>query len=250
MKPVYMYHGVGSDAELDDADRHYAVTTASFKRHLLKIERSTALARQVLETGSISAPSITFDDGHITHFTNAFPALVDAGMEAEFYVNTAVIGEPGFVTWEQLQEMTGAGMSIQSHGHHHLFFADLDLETLHQQLDRSKKAIEDRLGKPVVVLAPPGGRYNQRVIDVAKAIGYQRLAVSRPGLWHRFDQVTIPRFPIYAHTGEQTVQNYLSPWNKNTISAIARYKIVKSGQAMLGNQRYDRLRNAVLGAAS
>lgn len=250
MKPVYMYHGVGSDAELDDADRHYAVTTASFRRHLLKIERSIALARQVLEIGSINAPSITFDDGHITHFTNAFPALVDAGMEAEFYVNTAVIGQPGFVTWEQLQEMTDAGMSIQSHGHHHLFFADLDLETLHQQLDRSKKAIEDRLGKPVVVLAPPGGRYNQRVLDVAKAIGYQRLAVSRPGLWHRFDQITIPRFPIYAHTSEQTVQSYLSHWNKDTILAIARYQIVKSSQAMLGNQRYDRLRNAVLGAAS
>lgn len=250
MKPVYMYHGVGSGAELDDADRHYAVTTASFKRHLLKIGRSASLTRQLLEQGAITAPSITFDDGHITHFTNAFPALVEAGMEAEFYVNTAVIGRPGFVTWEQLQEMTAAGMSIQSHGDHHVFFADLDLETLYQELDRSKKAIEDTLGKPVVVFAPPGGRYNQRVIDVAKAIGYRGLAVSSPGLWRRFDEVTIPRFPIYAHTSEQTVANYLSAWSKDTLRAVARYRLVKSGQTMLGNQRYDRLRNAVVGGPS
>ncbi len=250
MKPVYMYHGVGPGAELDDADRHYAVSTDMFERHLSKIGRSISPVRQLLSKDAITTPSITFDDGHITHFTNAFPALVKAGMEAEFYVNTAMIGRPGFVTWDHLQEMTKAGMSIQSHGHHHVFFADLDLETLHQELDRSKKAIEDRLGKPVLVFAPPGGRYHQRVIEVATAIGYRRLAVSRPGLWRRFDDVTIPRFPIYAKTSEETVANYLRPWSRDTLLALARYRLVKSGQSVLGNQRYDRLRNAVLGGAS
>lgn len=250
MKPVYMYHGVGSGAELDGADRHYAVTTASFKRHLARIGTSIAPARQLRATGAITAPSITFDDGHLTHFTNAFPALAEAGMEAEFYVNTAMIGRPGFATWQQLGDMAAAGMSIQSHGHHHLFLADLDLENLHAELDRSKKAIEDKLGKPVIVLAPPGGRYDQRVIDVAKAVGYQRLAVSRPGLWKRFDDVTIPRFPIYAQTSEQTVGNYLDPWSRDTLRAVARYRLVKLGQSALGNRRYDRLRNAVLGAAA
>jgi len=247
MKPVYMYHGVGSDAELDAADRHYAVTTASFKRHLQMIGQGIAPARQLVEEGSITAPSITFDDGHLTHYTNAFPALVEAGMEGEFYVNTAMIGRPGFVTWQQLEEMTAADMSIQSHGHHHLFFADLDLDVLHQELECSKKALEDRLGKPVLVLAPPGGRYNQLVIDAAKAVGYQRLAVSRPGLWRRFDDVIIPRFPIYASTSEQTIANYLNGWSKDTLRAIARYRLVKAGQSLLGNQRYDLLRNAVLG---
>lgn len=244
-----MYHGVGSDAELDDADRHYTVSTASFKRHLGAIERSLPLTDQLLETGWITAPSITFDDGHISHFTNAFPALVEAGMRAEFYVNTAVIGQPGFVTWSQLDEMAAAGMSIQSHGHHHVFFADLDLETLHLELERSKKTIEDALGKPVVVFAPPGGRYNQRVIQVALALGYRRLAVSRPGLWRCFDDLTIPRFPIYAQTSEQSVANYRRAWSKDTLRAVARYRLVKSGQNMLGNERYDQLRNAVLGGA-
>lgn len=250
MQPVYMYHGVGSDAELDGADRHYAVTTAAFKSHLAKIGRSVALARQILEAGKIEAPSVTFDDGHLTHFTNAFPSLDEAGMEAEFYINTSMVGRPSFASWQHLQEMAEAGMSIQSHGHHHLFFADLDLETLHDELDRSKKAIEDKLGKPVLVLAPPGGRYNQRVVDVAKAVGYQRLAVSTPGLWRRFDQITIPRFPIYAHTGEQTVQNYQSPWSRDTLRAVARYRLVKLGQKALGNQRYDRLRTTMLGGTA
>ena len=250
MKPVYMYHGVGSGAELEGADRHYAVTTASFKRHLQVIKRSIAPVRQLLEAGSIIAPSITFDDGHLTHFTNAYPALVEAGMDAEFYVNTAVIGRPGFVTWQQLEEMEAAGMSIQSHGHHHVFLADLDPATLRQELERSKKAIEDRLGKPVLVLAPPGGRYDRRVIETAETLGYRRLAVSSPGLWRRFADVTIPRFPVYAGTNDETVANYLNRWSQDTLRAIARYRVAKIGQKLLGNQRYDRLRNAVLGGAA
>lgn len=249
MQPVYMYHGVGSDAELDDADRHYAVSTAAFKRHLSVIGRSLALTRQLSERGSIAAPSITFDDGHISHYRQAFPALLDAGMQAEFYINTSVIGQPGFVTWEQLKEMTAAGMSIQSHGHHHLFFADLAPETLLSELENSKKTIEDRLGQPVIVFAPPGGRYNQRVIEVALAVGYHRLSVSRPGLWRHFDDLTIPRFPIYAHTDERTVAEYRKAWSSDTLRAVARYQLVQLGQRLLGNHGYDRLRNAVLGAA-
>ena len=107
--------------------------------------------------------------------------------------------------------------------------------------------IEDALGKPVVVFAPPGGRYNQRVIDVALALGYQRLAVSRPGLWNVFSDITIPRFPIYAQTSVQTVASYHRPLSKDTLVAVARYGLVKSGQNLLGNERYDQLRNAVLG---
>ena len=249
MQPVFMYHGIGAGAELDNADRQYTVSIASFKRHLSAIDRSVPPTYQILKAGSITSPSITFDDGHISHFTNALPALMESDKQAEFYVNTAVVGRPGFVTWSQLGEMAAAGMSIQSHGHHHLFFADLGLETLHSELERSKKMIEDALGKPVVVFAPPGGRYNQRVIDVALALGYQRLAVSRPGLWNVFGDITIPRFPIYAQTSVQTVASYHRPLSKDTLVAVARYGLVKSGQNLLGNERYDRLRNAVLGGA-
>ena len=249
MQPIYMYHGVGSDAELGHADRSYAVSTASFKGHLERIEHAIPLTQQILEAASITTPSITFDDGHISHFTNAFPALIEARLGAEFYINTATVEQDGFVTWRQLDEMSAAGMSIQSHGHHHLFFADLDPETLRLELERSKKTIEDRLGRPVIVFAPPGGRYDQRVIEAALTLGYKRLAVSRPGLWHHFGGVTIPRFPVYAHTDARTIAAYQHPWSRSTLRAVARYRLVRTGQRLLGNQGYDRLRNAVLGAA-
>ncbi len=251
MQPVYMYHGVGEGAELQGADPQYAVTAAAFVRHLAIIRRSASPALQ-LSQGQFTkekapkAPAITFDDGHATHYQNAFPALIEAGMQAEFYINTAMVGCANFVTWAELGEMAGAGMSIQSHGDHHVFFADLDQKALKAELERSKKAIEDRLGLQVTVLAPPGGRYDRRTVDMALSLGYRALAVSRPGLWSRTDRVTLPRFPIYAHTSDATVANYQSAWSADTLRAVLRYRVAKAGQKILGNRRYDGLRNATL----
>ncbi|MEZ5935867.1 MAG: polysaccharide deacetylase family protein [Alphaproteobacteria bacterium] len=248
MQPVYMYHAVGSGTELQGADPHYAVAAADFARHLVRIGRSLALAAQRMAGRRPSAPAVTFDDGHRTNYSNAFPALVEAGMQAEFYVNSALVGRDGFVTWAQLAEMADAGMSIQSHGDHHLFFADLDDRSLETELERSKKTIEDRLGLTVTVLAPPGGRFDRRTVEKALSLGYRALAVSRPGLWTRTDALTVPRFPIYAHTGEDTVARYKSPRSADTLRAVARYRAARIGQTILGNRRYDGLRNSMLGA--
>ena len=37
-----------------------------------------------------------------------------AGARAEFFINTATIGQPGYLTWGQVAEMHRAGMSFQS----------------------------------------------------------------------------------------------------------------------------------------
>ncbi|MEM7041906.1 MAG: polysaccharide deacetylase family protein [Pseudomonadota bacterium] len=250
MHPVYMYHGVGSGAELDGADPSYAVSSAHFKNHLRAIGRSVPPAHQLRRKQGVVAPAVTFDDGHITNFTNAFPALLDAAMTAEFYVNTAMIGRAGFVNWRQLEQMAQAGMSIQSHGHCHVFLADLDETGLRAELERSKKTIEDRLGHPVATLAPPGGRYDRRTVETARALGYRALAVSRPGLWRRPDQPTVPRFPVYASTNVQTIKGYLSPWSRDALRAALRYRAARLGQRLIGNRRYDALRDSLLGGAA
>lgn len=246
MQPVYMYHGVGSGAELAGADPVYAVSTVAFRRQLKVIGHSIALARQLVVDRAITAPSITFDDGHLTHYTNAYPALLEAGMTAEFYVNTALVGTPGFVDWVQLREMAAAGMSIQSHGHHHLFLADLDDVALRNELERSKAAIEAHLGKAVTVLAPPGGRYDRRTLETAQRLGYRALAVSEPGLWRRLDRPIVPRFPIYARTGIGTVRAYRRRFAAATLKAQLRYRLARLAQRLAGNQRYDTIRNRLV----
>ena len=100
----------------------------------------------------------------------------------------------------------------------------------------------------MTVLSPPGGRYDHHTIKTAKTLGYRTLAVSRPGLWRRLDQPTVPRFPVYAHTSAATVAAYRSAWSADTLRAVLRYRAVRFGQKLLGNGRYDALRNRMVGA--
>ena len=58
--------------------------------------------------------------------TEAFPALIELGLRATFFVVPTLVGTPGYVTWAQLREMAAAGMEIGSHSLTHPFLHDLD----------------------------------------------------------------------------------------------------------------------------
>jgi hypothetical protein len=61
--------------------------------------------------------TIGFDDGTVDQFDNAFPILSAHGMHATFFVNTGPIaaGDPGHMTWENLQTLFSAGNEIAGH---------------------------------------------------------------------------------------------------------------------------------------
>ena len=246
LKSVFMYHGVGRDEQLEGSDHHYAVTAEAFAKHLDIIGGSKALNVQIA-SGVISQHCVTFDDGHISHYAQAFPILKEKCQTGEFYVNTAFVGQTNYVTWEHLREMSDQGMSIQSHGHHHYYLSDLSESEQVTELETSKKTIEDKLGQPVTVLAPPGGRYDSVTERVASSLGYARIANSEPGCWKSMGRFLIPRFPVYQHTSEQTIADYLQAYSGSTLKAVGKYRVTRGAKMLLGNQRYEKIRNALVG---
>jgi peptidoglycan/xylan/chitin deacetylase (PgdA/CDA1 family) len=142
---------------------------------------------------------LTFDDGRASDFEVAFPLLLEAGTRAEFFVNTAAIGRPGFLSWRQMAEMQARGMSFQSHGHDHVDLTPLPRRVVEWQLDESKRRLEDRLGSPVEFLAAPYGRLSRRVVEVAGQVGYRAVCTSRS--WPaRPGARLVDRIAIYRHT--------------------------------------------------
>ena len=126
--------------------------------------------------------AMTFDDGHVS---NLFAAarLRETGGSADFFVNPAMVGTPHYLDWAQLREMDSWGMSIQSHGMHHLLLNDLTPAQVRSELADSRRAIEDALGRPCTLFAPPGGRVVPGLDDIAQELGYERICSSRVDLW-------------------------------------------------------------------
>ncbi|PHS17574.1 MAG: hypothetical protein COA86_09815 [Kangiella sp.] len=246
MPSIYMYHAVGNEEQTAGADPYYAVSELVFSEHIKCIPQSIPLAKQLKDGSKVNHSCITFDDGHLSNYLVAYPLLLENKLSAEFYINTNMVGTEHFMSWDQLKEMNDSGMSIQSHGHNHHYFSDMNDSEITEELKVSKELIESNLGNLVTVFAPPGGRTNKRVTRIAKSLGYKCIANSRPGIVPYFKSFEVSRFAILKHTNTNTIMAWQRRWSLATIKEVARYRIFRIAKLVLGNKRYDKVRMKLL----
>jgi peptidoglycan/xylan/chitin deacetylase (PgdA/CDA1 family) len=187
---VLMYHGLHADerelADIDPADRPYAVSLAEFRRQLdalaaanLPLLDPHQLTRRVPEGGGVV---LTFDDGHGSNHRHALPELQSRQARAVFFATTDFIERRrGFCTWAQLREMADAGMTIGSHGRTHRFFDDMDDAQARAEFVDSKRAIEQHVGHAVDQISFPGGRHTRAQLQMGRDAGYRLLHTSTVG---------------------------------------------------------------------
>lgn len=187
--PVFNYHGLAElvAVGIPQADQRYWLTPGQFGAHLANIREAgfrVAILDELKEGASDSAGKnrmvvVTFDDGLASDYEFALPMLAKFGMRGVFFVNIATVGQAGYLTWSQIADMHRAGMSIQSHGYHHLDLTVLPPQSLESELTQSKRSLEDHLGCPVEFLAAPHGLVSRRVVRTALANGYRAVCSTR-----------------------------------------------------------------------
>lgn len=245
---VLMYHAIVDDGEdTAGADLHYAVSRATFGHHIELARRAglvVSSVRALLDSPRDHAVAFTFDDGHASNAWAA-EALHAAGASADFFVNSAHVGQRGFLDWAALRDMAAAGMSIQSHGHQHRYLDELDPSGVEDELRRSKQAIEDGIGRPVTLFAPPGGRVAPGLTELSKRLGYEAVCSSRVGVW-RGGAHEIPRFAILRSTTPQRTEGWIARRPREVLASTLRYELLRAGKGLLGNGAYDKLRAALL----
>lgn len=63
--------------------------------------------------------AMTFDDGFLTDYTNAYPLMTEKGIKGTSYITTNWVGNSGFMTWDNIRELRDNGWDIQCHTHTH-----------------------------------------------------------------------------------------------------------------------------------
>ena len=152
---------------------------------------------------------ITFDDGYLDNYTNAYPILKKYGFKATIFVITSFLGKDRhYITWEQAREMNANGISIESHTVDHKSMTDLTDEQLRLELVESKKKAEEELGQPVDYMAYPTGTYNLHIAEMVKEAGYKAAFTIKYGNVDKASNVyALERVPIF-HT-ENTNKDFL-----------------------------------------
>ncbi|MGB4858916.1 MAG: polysaccharide deacetylase family protein [Dokdonella sp.] len=241
-----MYHALSADGcAVAGQDPHYTLPADGFQKQLdacASHGRPVVSARDWLAGPRRPATLLSFDDGHISNYELAFPLLIARDAGADFFINSATVGRAGYCGWQQLREMADAGMSIQSHSHEHTYLTSYDAATLRAELTRSRKLIEDAIGKPVTLLAPPGGRMPANLADVARGCGYEHILSSKPGLVKSAAAFVLPRMAVTAKLDMATLNAWLRGDILTFAKARLRYAVLAGMKRLLGDDGYERLR--------
>lgn len=175
--PVLMYHHVQSSADpfLNN------VTPASFARQMDFIHRhgyrviSMDALVEALKTGQTLRHSvvITFDDGNLDNYTQAFPVLKKYNFPAVEFVPAGFVNvKPDAVTWDQLKDMARAGFVTGSHSYSHKYLPAQSPAQLIKEVKESRELLEKGLGRPVKYFCYPSGGFTREIQQMLREAGY------------------------------------------------------------------------------
>lgn len=194
--PIFIYHSVRPHFGDETADEDlFDITPELLEQHLsyLALHGYTTITPDVLseaiDTGTTTPfrkpVMLTFDDGWENQYTYAFPLLKKYHATATFYVFTNPIGkQKHFLTWEQLEEMDKAGMTIASHTLSHPNMTKISDEQLRHEIEYSKKVLEEHLHKPIRHFATPFGQSNELIESTIKESQYKTGRTTYRGVFH------------------------------------------------------------------
>lgn len=153
---------------------------------------------------------ITFDDGNSSDYEIAFPYLLANNLKAIFFVVTDWIDKPGYLSWRQVSEMSNHGMVFGSHGHSHLRMTDIPIHEALEELHKSRRILENKLGLDVYNFSFPYGEYNIEGFNLGLQAGYRKIYCSNHG-FYTGDDVPIPRNSIHNKINLNDIQSFLNP---------------------------------------
>jgi len=176
--PILLYHHVGTSDSQAASD--YYVTPEEFESQMKALKDwgyvSITIA-QLTDAIIHGAPLpdrpvvISFDDGDLDVFTNAFPIMQNYGFTGVIYIVGNYLYTDGYLGIDQIKALAAAGWEVGSHSmsHPHLI---ADHSRLKVEIAQSRLDLQEILGVPVTSFAYPFGETDADVSNEVSAAGY------------------------------------------------------------------------------
>ncbi len=175
--PILLYYRVAES----DSSSHFSVSRDDFRAQMeyLKKHGYTSITISeftlvLINGGELPAKPvvITLDDADASIYENAFPIMQEYGFVGVVYLTGNRLYSDGFLSTEQLAEMTAAGWQVGSQGMTHSDLTTLADENLRYELLQSRLDLEDILGVRVTTFAYPFGTMSGPIADKLQEFGY------------------------------------------------------------------------------
>ena len=199
--PILNYHGLESrpeEYEWLDEERPYVLSLLRFSSQMEELLRRSYRTLGLADLkewqsgkGKEKPVMITFDDGLKSHGDHAAVLLQKKNMKAIFFIPVSLVGQKGHMGWDELRLLVRHGFDIGSHGMNHVALTGLSEREVKEELVKSKKTLEDKVGVPIKSFSIPRGYFTDEMRVLARDAGYEFLFTSS------FD-VNLPGSDLYA----------------------------------------------------
>ena len=162
-----VYHDIHSD----NCYTNMSTSIDMFIKHINVIrEMGFKIVSEITkEEGQIQ---LTFDDGFLGIYDN-IKIINELDVPVKLFIITSCIGKPSHLEKSQLVELSNNPLiSIGSHTHSHRRLSALGNDDVKYELIYSKEMLEDLISDSVTDLCYPEGKFDNRVIKLARDIGY------------------------------------------------------------------------------
>ena len=191
--PVLLYHSV-SDADPGDS---FSVSPARFAEHVEAIVASGRVAMTVGELArglrdSVSLPErpvlVTFDDGYEDSLA-AIEALQARAIKSTLYVSTGAIDRGRGLPLADLLALARwpADVELGAHTINHPYLDELELGEARREIEGSRQALEDAIGREILTFAYPHGAHSASLRQMVIDAGYTSAAAVKNALSHPAD---------------------------------------------------------------
>lgn len=197
--PILMYHYISEpppDADIYRVD--LSVSPDAFRQQMqfLRENGYTPIDFYELSTAIVNHTELpekpvllTFDDGYLDNYEEAFPILQENGFKGTFFVVSEFIdqGREGYMNWSMIEEMSRAGQRIESHSRTHPDLTSKDRDGLVWEILGAQETIAAHIGYRPRYFCYPGGTYNEATIQVLRELDYWGAVTTENGSWHGFN---------------------------------------------------------------
>lgn len=150
---------------------------------------------------------LSFDDGYADFYTAAWPLLKKYHLGATVYLVVDFLGKPGYMSWQQAQELRDAGIDIGAHTLDHVDLAIQPLPIARRQIADSRRILQQRLNAPVNSFAYPSGRYTPVTVRIVADAGFAAAVTTSFGARQTAANIlTMPRVRV---PGGISMQNFV-----------------------------------------
>lgn len=188
--PILLYHYIGENPNPEDKARYNLSTTPANFEEQMKYLAENGYGTISLDTlypalkGQITLPDksviLTFDDGYIDFYLNAYPVLRKYNFKATVFIPTGLMNQGYYLSWNQIREMSSSGLiTFGGHTVHHVHLPSLSNENMAFEVSESKRVLESQLGVPINFFSYPWGATQERVVEATRKAGY----LGAVGVW-------------------------------------------------------------------